>query len=375
MEFFIKTDAAQRAVKLLSVTAKVNTYSFDGQILIKTLEDKVLFLSNNGQSGISCEVPAKIKSPGETTVTYSKMKSFIMTFASWDGETGSKEFQFITKAPRLNINVKTTLENGTKTNSSLKLDQMKSSAFVSHVKLNEPNLIINSSLLKSAIDKAIYAIDPNSGIDYVKGLRILVDGKTIRFTSTNAKVLSDYAVSGNNTKLEDGDYFLSYEFIMGLRRVLIDDAQLFFEITSKKTILAIDDVIFWSTTLSYKDYPEYMGIFEKFEKSIEVERETLLNGITSFADVLNTEDYNRVTVSVKDNVLSLISDDALFEYPGIISKDEFSLDVDGVALKNTLFALGDDTLKIKCIDSKHGMILESSGFEDHRAYVVNLTDR
>jgi len=374
MEFFIKTDAVQRAVKLLSVTAKVNTLSFEGQILIKTLDDKVLFLSNNGKSGISCEIPAKIITSGETTVTYSKMKSFIMTFSPWDGETGSKDFQFVTKSPRLHINVITSLESGLETSSSLKLDQIKSSAFVSQVKLTEPNLIINSSLLKSAIDKAIYAIDPSSGIDYVKGLRMLVEGETIRFTSTNARVLSDYAVSGNN-KLKDGDYFLSYEFLMGLRRVLIDDTQLFFEITNKKTILSIDDVIFWSTTLSYKDYPEYMGIFSNFDKTVEVDRETLLNGITSFADVLNSEDYNRVTISLKDNTLSLIADDALFEYPGILSNDEFSLDVDGVDLKNTLFSLGDDTLKLKCIDANHGIILESSGFEDHKAYVVNLKVR
>lgn len=375
MDFFIKTDVAQRAVKLLGVTAKMNTQSFEGQVLIKTLDSKVIFLSNNGTAGISCEVPADITTAGESTVTYSKMKSFIMTFLPWEGEVGARGFNFSTKDTKLNISTTTTQTGGTKTNSSLKLDQIKSSAFISVVTLNKPNLIINSSILKSAIDKSIYAIDSNSSVDYIKGLRMLVENDTIVFTSTNGKVLSDYTVVSKDSGLESGEYFLSYHFLMGLRRILVDDTQLFFEISSKKTILAVDAIIFWSSALSYKEYPNYSGIFKKFDKSIEVNRDILLNGLSSFVDVLNPDDYNRVTINFKNNLLSLKTENSLFEYPEIVEDAEFNFEVDGRDLLNTLYALSDDTIKLKCLDENHGVIFESAGYEDHKSYIVNLRKR
>ncbi len=374
MEFYVKTEEAQRAFKLLGVTAKVNTTDFDGQILIEALPDSVLFLSNNGRSGISCEIPANVTTQGKATVIYSKMKSFIMTFVPWDGEIGAKEFHFTSKVGKLNVATSTKHLNALETNSNLKLDQAKGSAFSSKVSLNEPTIILNSSIMKSAIDKGMYAIDSNSLTDYVKGLRMCVTDNAIRFTSTNGHVISDYVVTSEGT-LKDGDHFLSYEFLMGLRRIIVDDAQLFLEFTKAKTVVALDNVVYWSTALHYKEYPNYMFIFEEADKEIEVDRETLLNGLSSFVDVLDDEDHSRVTISMHDNQLALKTDNSLFEYPGLTDSVEFSLDLNGKEMINTLHALGEDSLKLKPLGVTRGMIFESVGYEDHKSFIVSLKPR
>jgi len=374
MEFYVKTEEAQRAFKLLGVTAKVNTTDFDGQILIEALPDSVLFLSNNGRSGISCEIPANVTTQGKATVIYSKMKSFIMTFVPWDGEVGAKEFHFISESGKLNVATATKHLNALETNSTLKLDQVRGSAFSSKVPLNTPTIILNSSIIKSAIEKGLYAIDASSTRDYVKGLRMCVVENTIRFTSTNGHVISDYAVTSEGA-LNEGDYFLSHEFLMGLRRILVDDAQLFLEFTKAKTVVAIDNVVYWATALHYKEYPVYLNVFTDEGPEIEVDKETLLSGLSSFVDVLDTEDNNRVTVEMAANRLALKTDNSLFEYPGVTEAVEFSIDLDGTEMINTLHALGDDTLKLRSLGVNRGMVFESVGYEDHRSYVVSITPR
>ncbi len=374
MEFYVKTEEAQRAFKLLGVTAKVNTTDFEGQILIKALPDSVLFLSNNGRSGISCEIPANVTTQGKTTVIYSKMKSFIMTFVPWDGEIGAKEFHFSSESGKLHVATSTIHLNELETNSNLKLDQARGSAFASQVSLDEPTIILNSSIIKSAIEKGLYAIDSNSTIDYIKGLRMCVEKNTIQFTSTNGHVISDYTVTSEG-ELKDGDHFLSHEFLMGLRRIIVDDAQLFLEFTKTKTVVALDNVVYWSTALHYKEYPQYMSVFEEEEKEIEVDRETLLNGLSSFVDVLDADDHNRVTIEMVGNRLALKTDNSLFEYPGLTEAVEFSLDLDGREMINTLHALGDDSLKLRSLGSTKGMVFESVGYEDHKSYVVSLKPR
>lgn len=373
MEFFIRTSDIQRVIKLLSVTAKMNVTSFEGQVLIQATGDHVVFTSRNSSSGLTCKVPAKVVTPGQSNVLYSRMKSFIMTFGPWDGESGAKEFHFTVKHPKLSINVEIFNENDSSSKSNLNLEQIKASSFLSPVELETPNLILNSSIMKTAIDKAIYAIDPNSSEKFTKGIRMLLRDNAITYTATNGLVVSDYKVS-NESGLEEGEYFLPYEFIMGLRRILVDDTQLFFGITKQKIKISFDDVLFWSNGLSYDKWPATDSVWENYDKTVELKREILLAGISSCIDILDKDDYNRVTVEMKEKKLCLRTDNSLFEYPDVDDAEtEFVVDVSGRDLINSLNSLSDDTLKLKCLDSKNGLILESDGFDEQKAFITNLT--
>lgn len=374
MEFYLRTDDAHKVIRLLGVTAKVNTLEFDGQIVIKAAGDTVTFISNNGNAGTSCKVPAEIEKEGQATVLFTGLRTFIMNFSAWDGELGAKKFHFISEGPKLTINTSNIHENQRKTKSKLTLDTLKGSSFIVEVPVESPNVILNSSLVKTAIEKGLYAVDKNSIADYVRGLRLVIADGTIRFTSTNGKVISDFAVKGENGS-NNGEYFLSHEFLTGLRRLLSEDTQLFFELTRNKAIVSFDNCVYWAKSLIYKDYPQYLSVFELYDKTVEVDRAMLLSGLSSFVDVWNTDDYNRVTIELTDGKLSLKTDKSLFEYPGFQDAPEFSLDVNGKDMLDTLNALSDDSLNIKCLDEKHGMIFESAGLEDHKSYLVHLTRR
>lgn len=374
MEFDLKVRDAQYAVKLLGITAKLNSADFDGQILIKVHDDKVLFISNNGSSGISCEVPAIVTTPGQASLLFSQIKTFFMTFSPWDGDYGVKKFAFKTKDNKLTVYAKIHNESGRITNSRLKLDTQTPSAFLTEVILQEPNLILNSSIIKTAIEKSFYAIDKNSVQDYVRGLRVLVDDSAVKFTATNGAVVSDFTIKGEGP-LKDGEYFLSFEFLSGLRRLLTDDTQLFFELQRTKNMLTFDNVVYWSKSAMYREYPEYSRVFELADKSLVLDKNTLLNGVSSIEDVWDSDDHNRLTIELKNNELTLTTDKALFEYGEFEGLPDFVIDVDGKDFLNILRTIADDEVRLKCGDERQGMTVESVGWDDHRTYLVSLVRR
>ena len=78
MDFSIETGDLQRAIKLLSVTAKVNTKDSTGMILIQADQDNCIkFFSNNSNTALSyISDKAVVRIPGSTVIEYSKIKSF-----------------------------------------------------------------------------------------------------------------------------------------------------------------------------------------------------------------------------------------------------------------------------------------------------------
>lgn len=372
MKFFISTSDMQRAVKLLGVSAKMNTYSFEGQVLIKAKENSVLFISNNGNSGISCEFPAKVQEEGQVYVVYSKIKSFIMTFNPWNGEFGSKEFLIKKSKTKVLISVES-IQNGKSSKSSINIEQINSTTNLPLVEMEEPNIIINSRIIKTAVDKLLYAVDSSGIEDFMMGIRLLVSENELVFTATNGRVVSEY-ITNASTNGKQGEYFLPYEFIMGMKRVILDDFELFIEVSKYKTKLHFDNIVFWSSGLSYRTWPDTNSVWSMFEKEMLINRDIILSGISSFVDLLDQDDYNRLTIETSDSMLNIKTDVSLFEYDGIENGDSFVVDVDGRDLINAILSVEDENIKLKYTDENNGIIVVSEN-EKQKSFVTNLSRR
>jgi DNA polymerase III sliding clamp (beta) subunit (PCNA family) len=125
----------------------------------------------------------------------------------------------------------------------------------------------------------------------------------------------------------------------------------------------------------YREYPEYSRVFELADKSLVLDKNTLLNGVSSIEDVWDSDDHNRLTIELKDNELTLTTDKARFEYGEFEGLPDFVIDVDGKDFLNILRTIADDEVRLKCGDERQGMTVESVGWDDHRAYLVSLVRR
>lgn len=376
MDFCIETKELQRVIRLLGVTAKVNTHDFTGQVLIEANEDNtVLFVSNNNSTAITIlSDKAKVATPGSVVTLYGKIKSFANSFAPWDGELGTKEVRFV-HDDGVKITVETIHENGKKSKGKLKLDSFRDMRLQKPKPFGETHFILNSNMFKKAVSKVIYAMDPTEQRSFIQGMNISFSEDDIFFCGTNGRILSEYAVKNNND-LSGQSHLMRYDFIMGLRRAVGEETQIFFEVDGRDIKAKFEDIVFSGRLVVGQEYPNYKQVLDTFSNTIAVDKEALMGVLTPFTDLLNNEDNHRLTFEIQNGEIKLSSDDTELEcYFDIEHAQGFVIDVNGKFLYQTIEAINDDTVLIKFSDDKGVFIFDSGNFKDQKALITPIRRR
>jgi DNA polymerase III sliding clamp (beta) subunit (PCNA family) len=378
MKFYIDTAELQYVIKLFSVTAKINTVDVPGRVLIEAEKDGIVkFFSNNGSTAaLYMADEIKVDAPGKSVVLYSKIRSFITTFKPWDGESGVKEFCFNLKGNGLYITVVNTQTDGKIIKGKIKADCFTPESIQKPKPFGDVTFILNSVILKEAINKVVYAIDAQDFNKHaLQGMSIQFDEAGICFAGTNGKVLSEYKVK-NVSDLKSGSFILKYDFVMGLRRILTEETQLFFEINDKRVNVKFDNVVYSGSPLVGYTYPEYKSVLDAFKESVTVSKEVLMGNILPFMDILNPDDYNRLTFSIKNKQLTFENDYGKFtSEQEIDSSIDFIIDVNGVLMKETIEHIKDDEILLKFSDESGCLIFDSGNFEDQKSLITHIRRR
>lgn len=378
MEFRIEAGDLQKAVKLLSVTAKMNALDMPGMVLITASEDGVIeFLSNNGATALLYRSDnAEVAVPGSVVIEYGKIRSFITSFHIWNDKSGVKDFGFLVDNKSLYVSVVNTHENNKVSEGELKLKTRDVNTVRPPKSPNTPNFILNSNIFRTATNKVLYAITPSaSGSTFIDGMNMSFDENGIYFVGTNSKTLSEYKVK-NVSDLKEGNFLLRYDFIMGLRRALSEETMIGFEIDEREVKACFDDVYFWGKTIIGHEFPEYKPILDVFESTIALDKDVLMSSLLPFSDILDPEDNYRLSFSIKNGEMVFFNDSAQFKYSDPIEfEGEFVIDVNGQYMIQTVDMIKDDKILIKFKDDKSVLIFDSSNYEDQKALITPIRRR
>lgn len=377
MNFSISTGDLQRAIKLLGVVAKANTLDSTGMVLIGTEEDgTVTFLANNNSTAITFNsTECQVKDAGMAAVEYGKIRSFVMSFPGWNENYGVKDFKFLAVENALKISVENQHENGKISKGNLKLRTFDPYTVRMPQPFTEPNFVLSSSVFRSATSKVIYAINPGEGPVFIQGMNVHFDKDRIYFVGTNGKTLSEYKVK-NLSDLTEGSFLLRYDFIMGLRRALGEEAPVEFEFEDRSVKARFDRVCFWGKTIVGHEFPDYKPVLEKYEHTIRLDKEILMSSLRPMADLLNSEDNYRLTFELVNRNMKLFNDVAAFEYGEEVDyAANFAIDVNGLYMLNTIEIIEDDQIIIKFSDDKGVIIFASGNFEDQEALITPIRRR
>jgi hypothetical protein len=101
-----------------------------------------------------------------------------------------------------------------------------------------------------------------------------------------------------------------------------------------------------------------------------------MDSVRPMLELLDAEDNNRITFSLKDGSLVIYSDLAQFAYADDIGfKNEFVSDYNGRRFYHAIEAIGDDKVLLKFINEREPLILDSGNFEDQKAILTPLVRR
>jgi DNA polymerase III sliding clamp (beta) subunit (PCNA family) len=378
MDFSIKASDLQKAMKLLSVTAKVNAVDMSGMILITANDDgTVEFLSNNGATALLYHSEnVVIKVPGSVVIEYGKIRSFVTSFHVWNETSGVKDFSFESDDKSLKVSVVNTHENNKISEGELNLRTYDLYMVRQPKGPGKPSFVLNSSIFRTATSKVLYAITPStSGMSFVDGMNVTFDEEGIYFVGTNSRMLSEYKVK-NVSNLKEGSFLLRYDFIMGLRRALSEETPIDFEIDEREVKACFDDVCFWGKTIIGHEFPEYKHILGSFEHSIILDKDVLMSSLLPFSDILNPDDNYRLSFSIDSGEMLFFNDSASFKYSDSVDFDgKFIIDVNGLYMIQTIDTIKDDKIIIKFTDEDAVLIFDSSNFEDQKALITPIRRR
>ena len=379
MDFSISVPELQRIIRLLGVVVKSNSTDFTGRIFIETVDNGVEFLANNEViSLLYTSTEVKINKPGATSITYSKIKSFISPFKPWDGTHGAKDFYFKDDGKNVRVKVTTLHENDKTVNANIKLTGYGNGSIQKPPKYKNVDFVLNSTVFKYAVNKVVYAINPvnNFGMGAIEGMNVLFDNDNIYFAGTDGRVISEYKV--NNTSDYSGDVILRYDFIMALKRLSGDDTQLFFEVTKDRINVKFDNMVFGGRSIIGHDYPDYKLTFEQYTDHVNINRNILLDSLSPFSDILDPDDNYRITFELKDKTIRLFNDQAVVEFEqDIQGVPNFKIDVNGTLLMQTVDSIKDTyvVLKFSANEDFDALIFDSSTSQDQKALVSTLRRR
>lgn len=376
MNFKIEAAPMQRVAKLLGTVAKIGASDFASRVLIEAKENgEISWFINNNSTAIQVKTEnAEVIDPGVTSVTYNEVKSFVMSFIPFKDDHGVKEFNFIDKKSGFFIYVKNTHNNGSTSSGKLKLTQYDTFGMTLPKSFGKATFIINSNVFKEATTKVLYAIDPSMTNQGLCGMSLRFDKDNICFAGTNGRTLSEYKTK-NISELKEDSFILKYDFIAGVKRILTDDTQIFFEINDSRAAVKLGDVCFWGKIL-LQDYPVYDDYLNDFENKISLNKEIFISNLLPLSEVLDADDNKRLTLSMNKGVLQLKTDSAMFEYGNKVGWDgEFEVDINGQFLLSTLDVITDDEILFKFGGGGGNVILDSKKNENQRSLITSIRKR
>ena len=378
MEFNINTSELQRVIKMLSVVVKSNSTDFTGRICIKAEKDNLEFLANNGVTSLLyTSTDINIIEPGVISVAYHKIKSFITSFKPWNGVCGVKDFYFKQDGKNIKINVDDFHENGKTIKAKLKLSSYNNDLIQRPEEYGQTNFVLNSTTFKQAMNKVLYAINPvdNFGFGAIQGMNITFDKEDICFAATDGRVLSEYKIKNTSDYIGD-PLILQYNFLTGIKRLMYDETQLFWEIIKKGVNVKFDNMVFSGRLIIGHEYPDYKPAFENYTSQIYIIKEIIMSSLIPFTDILDPDDNYRITFEISDKIIKMYNDKAVLEFESDIQDGlNFKIDINGKLLVQTIDAISDDHILIKFSDSDGPLIFDSSISKNQKALISPLKQR
>lgn len=378
MEFTVGTDSLQRAIKVLGVVVRANAADATGRILIEAVDGNVELMANNGTTALIFKADqVKVEDPGTVSIAYNKIRSFVMSFKPWDGETGARRFKFSANDRKTILTVDNVYENGKSSKGKLSLPNFNPALIAKPHAFEAPDFSMNSTIFRNATSKVLYAINPQTDLNYaaLQGMNIVFEDSNIYFVGCDGTVLSEYQVKNGTDKFE-GNVNLQYDFFMGLRRLLNDNTQLFWEIKGNRVSVKFDDVVFIGRTIIGHEYPDYKTVLDEYEEHLNFNKEFLMTTLAPFMDVLDSEDHFRLTMEIKDRLVRFYNDYAKIETEQDIQGGlDLSIDINGKLLIQSIDAIKDDHILFKFSNENGPLIFDSSTFNDQKALIKPLSKR
>lgn len=375
MKFKITVDELQNIFAKAVHVVRSNENDGTGMAAVEASDDGLVFKFTNGSVTMAIDaVNFEVTEKGKKFFLFREIKPYISKYFPLIDGYGTDGFVFEFEGDSGTLKTKTIYKDCKPVYKSLKFKVFSDILFPNIKPFEEPQFILNSSIIKKGINKVFHCITPNEVRQALTGMNMTVMADKIVFTGTNGIKLTEFGL-GINADVELKSYLLKHDLVSALRGVLDDDAQVFVRIDSKLAYFKSNHVYLFGSLLWGADYPNYKPMLE-LQKYMTIKRLSFYDSVHTVIDVLDPEDNSRLSVSFEGNVLKLKNDkieseqefDEPFEY-------DFAFDANGVFMDSLLRDFAGDNLEVHFTEGSNYVVFKSVEYSDHSALISVLKRR
>ena len=148
------------------------------------------------------------------------------------------------------------------------------------------------------------------------------------------------------------------------------------DVKGNKVSVKFGEVIYVGRKIIGHEFPEYKPVLDRYTDYINLSKEFFIDALHPFVDVLDVDDNCRLTIEIKDKLLRVFNPQATIEAElDIAGGLDFSIDLNGKLLIQTIEAIKDDYILFKFSDAKGFAIFDSSTFNDQKALISSIKKR
>lgn len=378
MDFSIGASEFQRIIGMLGVVARVKSAELDGRLNIDAVDGRVFFSAYNGTNAIKfTTTPLDLSEPGGVSVVYGKIETFVKSFKPWAGSEGAKSFNFRSGDSEAEVSVSCFRDDAETITGRLRLAVAGLCPFQGMHPVNGGAFVLNSSVVKRALNKTMFAVDPKCGgeLPALQGVNMKIVDDGIFFAGANGRILSEYRID-NHTGIDTKSVVLHYEFAMGLRRLLSDDTQIVWEVGGNRLAVEFENVLFVGKKMIGCEYPDYDRTFSLFKHRLDLDKNAITEALSPIIDLLEPEDNHRLTLEIDNSGIRFYNDQVSMVLQCDVP-DGLSLvvDINGRLLAQGVESIADDTVAVKFSDDTGMLILDAVSTEDQKVAITPIMRR
>lgn len=377
MECKIKVDELQFIFSKLSNVTSPNEDDISSLVLMEAKNGVVKFRVSSNRTHIVVTANSdetEIISPGKLLLRFSDVKGYVSKFMPLVDDYGTEWFHFVYDDGKGQLKTKTVFKDTKPSYRRLKFSVFEVDTLPPIKDFDDPMLIVNSSILRKGINKVLHCINPNEVRDAITGVNITIDKDKIVFAGTNGVKLTEFTL-GIQADIERKSYIFNHAFASVLRSVLDEDAQVFMKMEGDRVYIKFNNIYLVGSLLISASYPDYKKMFE-LDRHIKMPRLPFYDAVYSVMDVLDTEDNNRLSISVKEDKLFLKNDRVDSEQR--FDEDfgsELDVDVNGVTLESLLKDFICDVVNIDFTPGNNYIVISDPDNENHTALLTTVKRR
>lgn len=198
-------------------------------------------------------------------------------------------------------------------------------------------------------------------------------GDEIYFAGTNGVEVAEL-VTNNTSNLFGETLRLNYDFFKGLYNLIQDDQQLEFEVHEDEIRVHFEGMVFGGKLICGSEFPDYRSQFNRFDSTVVLKKEVLLEGIRPMLCLLNPEDNNKVTLSINGGGLVIQCERAKFVYPFEVDcRKNIEIGLNGRCFFDTIDCIDDEKILLKYSEALEPMVFDSASSENQKSVLMPLS--